>query len=468
MNEPSSILEEKELMEAINFFKKIIDKNNLKTEHIVKRWIKKPDYNTLSDNQKTAYDSLESFINSETENRLLLSGSAGSGKTYLISLFIEHLLYNKFKGSIGVTAPTNKAVSVLNDMAKYKDDNLVYNTIHSLLGLKPKIDPKTGKEEFLEDFDTVPKIGEVNLLFLDEASQLSEYIFGLLAKYDVKIIFVGDIKQLPPVGEDLSMVFKSVHTVELKGIIRQAEDNYIIQFSNEIAKGRVLTASKLKPNGEGIYRTRPHTDEFIKLFYKSENYANDPDFVRIVAWTNKSVMRYNKIVRKFLYGDVGKLVVGERLIVDKPVMDGKMVLLSTNKEIFVKSFREHTENILGEFLKFYITVVEDLYNKEYEIKIIHEDSEKDLSNILKGLSALAKKETNKRQRGARWSLFWDIKKFFAEVKYAYSVTIHKSQGSTFQNTFVAMEEINSCPNQKLRKQLAYTAVTRAAKTVFLI
>ena len=63
--------------------------------------------------------------------------------------------------------------------------------------------------------------------------------------------------------------------------------------------------------------------------------------------------------------------------------------------------------------------------------------------------------------------FWDYKQLFHDVSYAYSLTVHKSQGSTFQDVFVDVP--NLMLNRKVieRNQLYYVAFTRAAKRLFL-
>ncbi|MGB3496268.1 MAG: helicase C-terminal domain-containing protein, partial [Elainellaceae cyanobacterium] len=67
----------------------------------------------------------------------------------------------------------------------------------------------------------------------------------------------------------------------------------------------------------------------------------------------------------------------------------------------------------------------------------------------------------------RWREFWELKLLFHDLRYAYCLTIHKSQGSTFQNVFVDMPNIHVNRNIYERNQLLYVAVTRAAQRLFL-
>ena len=54
--------------------------------------------------------------------------------------------------------------------------------------------------------------------------------------------------------------------------------------------------------------------------FEQEDWLSNPDYVRIIAWRNKTVDKYNQAVREALYGEnVEQLVIGDRLIAKKPV-----------------------------------------------------------------------------------------------------------------------------------------------------
>ena len=63
--------------------------------------------------------------------------------------------------------------------------------------------------------------------------------------------------------------------------------------------------------------------------------------------------------------------------------------------------------------------------------------------------------------------FWDLQQQLHAVDYAYSLTIHKSQGSTFKDVFVDVPSMGVNRNVVERNQLCYVAFTRAAKRLFL-
>ena len=73
----------------------------------------------------------------------ILKGSAGTGKTTVITHFLNNPKFNSYK--IAFSATTNKAVSVLKQMSPFKEDNSKYSflTIHKLLNIRRKINKFT-------------------------------------------------------------------------------------------------------------------------------------------------------------------------------------------------------------------------------------------------------------------------------------------------------------------------------------
>ena len=121
-------------------------------------------------------------------------------------------------------------------------------TIHSALRLKRDIDPASGVVSFKPDpyNDNIP-LDKVGFLIIDEASMVNKEILSYIEKNtkDIKVIFIGDEGQLPPVGEPFSPVFHAEYPIlELTEIIRQAEDNPIIDFNITICVSAVEIFSR--------------------------------------------------------------------------------------------------------------------------------------------------------------------------------------------------------------------------------
>ncbi len=227
--------------------------------------------NPLTPHQNAVKDAIIDAINRGTK-KILVKGSAGVGKTFMVQYLIKE--YRKIKkfGTVSINAPTNRAVSVL--MAKQPDAPyyMVFSTIHKSLFLKRKINDTTGAISFVPDYNPSKErpFKGCTLIIVDEASMLSSELLYYLESNeygDIPMIFLGDNKQLPPVKEPNSPVFgrpaisgqtieivlgdKVVRHVipkyeefELTEIVRQGEGNPIIDLSYNLPKISLLEDKK--------------------------------------------------------------------------------------------------------------------------------------------------------------------------------------------------------------------------------
>ena len=154
----------------------------------------------LNQDQKEAYDKILNFINNPIEKTFMLTGSAGTGKTTLITEIIKNTTLLKKK--IALCATTNKAVSVMQNMYNIDNKNVSFSTIHKILKIKRVID-SDGIESFIVSLDDhaagkykTKSISYYDIVVIDEASMISKDLFDelskLLSRIKGKIIFIGD------------------------------------------------------------------------------------------------------------------------------------------------------------------------------------------------------------------------------------------------------------------------------------
>jgi hypothetical protein len=121
----------------------------------------------------------------------------------------------------------------------------------------------------------------------------------------LKIIYVGDKAQLAPVNENqVSKVFRNSEgrVVELTQVER-TDDNAILKEATNIRNGLPLSGeSSFNERGEGVgYLTPKSRDEIGKVIrYYIQGLKDNPNFFRILAYTNKKVTEYNDFVRTLL------------------------------------------------------------------------------------------------------------------------------------------------------------------------
>ena len=184
---------------------------SLGSTNISRRYVKQPSLSMLNEGQASFIQLGREFETHPQGKYLVLEGWAGTGKTFTGSFFIEDLLYRNVKGiRIAMTAPVNKAVRVLKNSAQFEDDRLIYGTLHSLLGLKAKVNKKTGEIEFKRDPHANCALDSCTWLVVDESSMQPDDLFEMVHNLYVstgklKVLFIGDGGQIPPVGQENSI-----------------------------------------------------------------------------------------------------------------------------------------------------------------------------------------------------------------------------------------------------------------------
>lgn len=419
-----------------------------------------------------------------TENVVLVKGSAGVGKTWMVNTLIPRVASLITKKDIYCSAPTNKAVAVL----KGKVDEirgLSFITTHAALKLKRNIDFKTGEISFKPNFDPkYPPLKGVGLFVIDEASMLSTELLSYVEEHarnnGTKVIFIGDEKQLNPVGEEHSPVFhKGYREVELTEIIRQGEGNPIIDLSRNL--------SEMSSGSDRLYSEDGKKTGYLFSMDKEKVVqtlaaVNGTDKLKYLAWTNREVDTMNFLVRRQIYGTPKKIEVGETLVFNSPYKEKFFTneeIKVINAEIKEKEFQfvvDKTGAIepgpgetayFGKVkLKYYSITCErgpsiKTDNENTEIIVIHEDSEKkykDTEKLIKNKAKFADID---------WKDFYRFVEQFADLKYNHAITVHKSQGSTYEKTIVNVNNLLRNKKKIERDRLTYTAVTRASELLIL-
>lgn len=414
----------------------------------------------------------------EGHKRVVLRGSAGTGKTYLTNELIKMLKKELFKyGNICVSAPTHKALSVL----KGKIDKHYYinfATIHSALMLQ-RITDKDGKNTFgRKKLSSNPRwqpFWEISLVILDESSMISQNIIDYIDEYpEVTFIYIGDPQQLNPVGEEHSPIFiKDYPTVELTEIIRQGEGNPIIDLSRNLERINSGQTS-LTTDGQGYF-----FDNSREMIVDKLAEVNGSDEIKYLAWTNQDVDKMNVDVRRKIYGLPNKIELGESLIFNSPFLD-----YTTNEEIKVNKldiidhflkiptpetnvvFRDGVASIQpkiqnGEEIPSYDTAWIKLYLINDEVKVLHESYEQQYQCYIKGIKDHCKTGLMK------WPVYYWFLEYFAQITYNHAITVHKSQGSTYKVAIMNVGNIYLNKDKPEKKRLLYTAVTRASQKVCL-
>ena len=546
----------------------------------------------LSADQQGAEAAFASWISAADGSPFLLSGHAGTGKTFLSMRFLAQAEAAGLCWT--VVAPTHKAVSVLraNLAASQLTPTWFPSTIHRLLRLNLK---RRGDRELCEASDqTAGALEHLDLVLIDEASMLDSTVLELLLRcahgFRTRLVFVGDPAQLPPVGETASPVFQLAR-------VRKAALEQVVRH-----QGPVLRLATGLRNGELPCQQPPvlppirGPQGLVALLAKDQWLAaaqealarsaasDNPDLARILCYSNRYLEKLVPLARRALHGEqADKLPVlpGEVLITRAAVMapacregaeraerpESPDMVLGSNRELVVREVTPELWDISNLWLSSTELFPPELatsgpgeanpksphsraldpempdlganrlganslgatsqatpylaasdlgannlgtsyanpsflqegasFNSQLEasrLKVsqletltvtvetgegrlnlrllppIGSAARRQLDYILNSLrhqAQLAQQLGDKKRGKLLWLRFFLIRDAFAALGPAAVLTVHRAQGSTFAEVFVA-DDLFWPQENLLRRQLAYVAVSRASQAVVML
>ncbi len=456
----------------------------------------------LTNDQRKALELFKTWLeNNYSGNPYILSGYAGSGKTYL-SMKLLRLVEEKDL-CWTVAAPTHKAVGVLRQSLAFEKLRPTWypSTIHRLLRLKLK---RKGDLEVCERTNqTQSSLEQLGLVLIDEASMIDsnllEIIFECAQAFGTRIVFVGDPAQLPPVGEEESSVFTINRALkaQLNEVIRH--QGPVLDLANHFREGSLPSSA---PPCMPILRTEKGAVGFLghqewleqakeSLRQSMEN--SNPDGARILCYTNRNLESLVPHARRAIHGEMADqlpVLPGEVLISRQAVMAAASVngvavgeepdmVIGSNREMIVKDVTPERFNLmevgLAQIDELDVPIIETLIanvicgEMQLSLRLIppaDSVSRKILNSTLQKIKNQAK-EADKQNSRALWRLFFLVRDSFASLGPASVLTVHRSQGSTFEEVYVA-SDVFWPGNTLLRKQLVYVAVSRASKGVWIL
>lgn len=414
----------------------------------------------LTQEQSLAIDELMNFLANPNppDNFFVLSGFAGTGKTFCMREVLSRSRYSRSK--FAFTAPTNKAAKVLRQITGEAC------TIYSLLGLR--ID-KSGELKKLSTATAKPTvdISEFDAVFVDEGSMVNAALFSILRKHEVKVVFMGDAAQLPPVGEVASKIWTSCKSgVKLTKVMRH--DNQILRLVTSIrdALNSMTPSIKIESDhagNEGVWKMAKAA--FKKSIFEAAEAGEfaDGSNAKVIAWRNVRVSEYNDLIRRAIWGGAADQVMympGERLVASEPCLKGEDVLLTTDEEAIVESAVVCKHPMEPKY-----SAIELLCRSEANIPVrllvLHPESQALFNADSEQLAHEAKANPK------LWRKFWLHKELFHSVKYAYALTAHRSQGSTYQSVWVDYQDILLNRNRHEAFQCLYVACSRPTTKLIL-
>lgn len=446
-----------------------------------------------TNSQNLLLTKLTDFILDPNNDALfIIKGYAGTGKTTSISTVVNNLwLINK---KAVLLAPTGRAAKVISGYS-----NKQAFTIHKKIYYSKK--NKSGGV----DFTLQTNKHSNTIFFVDEASMISDSPTGAklfetgsllddLISYvysgvHCKLVLIGDTAQLPPVklaispaldAEKLTLNYKKEAVeIELSEVMRQHADSGILINATDL---RLLIANE----GFADFQFQLGYPDLIRLIdgYDIEDAINTAytnigvEDTTFIVRSNKRANQYNQQIRSKIRGQENEISSGDYIMV---VKNNYFWLEETSEAGFIAN------GDICEILEIFST--KELYGfrfAEVKIRMIDYANQKPFETVLlldtltSESPSLSYEESNRlyhevakdfAQEKSKYKQLLAIKnsKHFnaLQIKFAYAVTCHKSQGGQWKTVFIEQPYLPDGQNIEYLRWL-YTAVTRAQEKVYLI
>lgn len=428
---------------------------------------------------------LSLFVTERIANDVfVLNGYAGTGKTSVIGAFVKTI--SELKKKTVVLAPTGRAAKVA---AKFSEGKA--STIHKRLFRGNSLDPNNFSFFLAENNsrDTIFIVDEASLITDGEvfsSSLLMQLIKYVYSGQRCNMILIGDLAQLPPVGQPFSHAMNSERLMHL-GLnpisytlstpARQAEDSGILFNATFV---RQALFSSLPLNKFSIFSSGFPDVKIVEPTEMLDEISSSwgrvgKDETIIITRSNFRANNINGTVRKYLLDTDSPLVKGEKLIISK----NDYYWSEKNK---LKNFIANGETV--EILKVGSKI--KAYGRWFaDTEILIPDSGEILNVKIMLRSLVSENSSIPREEMERFynrvlshypgELSQQIKKALEDpyynalqVKYGYCITCHKAQGGQWKNVFIDMGGIAKDVTENDFYRWLYTAVTRATECIYFV
>ncbi|MCV9385876.1 ATP-dependent DNA helicase [Reichenbachiella ulvae] len=435
------------------------------------------------------FEEFDRFIEAKHEKpTFVLQGYAGTGKTTIVGALVKVLPLFNYR--FVLLAPTGRAAKVISQYSKR-----TAFTIHKRI-----YKTKSGKDDHGPVFSKTKNYQSNTVFIVDEASMISsesdyqggnllaDLISYVFEKENNKLILIGDIAQLPPVKQDKSLALdpdylKEVYRLNVFGtqlteITRQAEGSGILVNATSLRNVLGTKDQLIK------LHTQKHPDIFRMTAERLEDglrYAHDKYGIEntlIICRSNKNAVMYNHYIRNNLLYREEELEAGDLLMISRnnynfatdEVPSG---FLANGDFIEVRKIKRDEEIHGFRFADLEIQLVDYPDVNPFEVKVILDglhmyspslNREQNLTlyqSVLKDYQDLPK---GKQKEAMKEDPYLNA----LQIKYAYALTCHKSQGGQWDAVFVDQGYLGEEFDPQDFIRWSYTAMTRAKSELFLV
>lgn len=446
----------------------------------------------LTDGQREAVHQITDFLyRREPAQLFVLKGYAGTGKTTLVSALVR--TFHQLKKKTVLLAPTGRAAKVFAGYSGFKAYTLhkhLYNLTQDEEGTH--ISRKRNKNHH-----TLFIVDEVSMIAAgtngenwgnrDLLADLIDYVFEGEGN---KLLFIGDDAQLPPVFSEESPALElsylrsafslNADSYQLTEVVRQTQDSGIL-YNATTLRAKIEEEDFSLPIFTQLDFPDFHRLSSIDLEDKiNDLYSHrEPEETVIITRSNKRANIFNQEIRNRVFFRDNEIASGDFLMIVKNNYnwveeDSSVGFLANGELIEVLSVRRREELYGFHFADVAIRLCDYPDYPEMEIKIILETLSSEGAALEKEQQRQLYLEVSKdyediadkriRALKMRGNPYLNA----VQVKFAYALTCHKTQGGQWANTCI---DLNYYSEEQLNKETfrwLYTALTRTTENVYLI
>jgi exodeoxyribonuclease V len=424
----------------------------------------------------------------------VLKGYAGTGKTTLVASLVKVLV--KLRKRSSLLAPTGRAAKVLASYAGKHADTIhrkIYfatTTKEGTISLRLQKNLHVNTLFIVDEASMIPTGQLSDMSLFSPRNVLEDLLEYVYSGENNQLMFIGDRAQLPPVGLehapalDTDFLRKSydlnVVSYELTEVVRQASQSGILvnatRIRNEVPQKEVSLPLFSLKNFRDIRRLSSFDLE--DTLNTASSTAGKENYV-VICRSNKRANVFNQEIRKRILYFETEINAGDYMMIVKNnyfwLPEGSPAGFIANGDIVELMRIRKIEEMYGfRFADVTIRFLDYPEEKEHDVKIL-------MDTIMAESPALNQADNNRLFnevmkdyqdiRGRRGQIEKvKLNPYFnaLQVKFAYALTCHKTQGGQWNTVFVDQGWLgDNMLNSEYLKWL-YTAVTRATKQVYLI
>ena len=452
---------------------------------------------TPTKNQRKVIGELTDFVFSKMQKHtFVLKGYAGTGKTSIIGALVKTL--PEFNFTPVLLAPTGRAAKVLSNYSNqpaYTIHKMIYQLRSGGDGFTRFSIKENKFENALFLVDEASMIGDgaglTNVSWGETKSLLDDLLNYVYSGRNCKLILIGDVAQLPPVGMEISpaldedFLFQAYHLnlefFELNEVVRQTKSSGILKLATSVrdkitANNYQLPLLQMQDSFKDVFKiSGVELEDALSDAYSKYGEEN----CMVICRSNKRTNLFNLQIRARIKWLEEEIASGDFMMVVKNNYfwlddSSKAGFIANGDIVEILRIKGQEEQYGFRFANVTVRMIDYPNEPDLEVKILLESILSDSASLpsarfrelYDAISEEYSFEPNRKKRNEmiRKNPYYQA----LQVKFANAVTCHKSQGGQWDVVFVEQGYLTEEMINLEYLRWLYTALTRAKKELYLV